>query len=138
VEIETTPADEERIEWMLLTRYPVHQLEDAQTVLEGEEIVSEVVALVRGWGEQGAVMLLALIDDGAVEDHYSFLSELRRSAERHAAVLAAVRDGAARGGEASATLLAEFKESEFDRDLEGLARMLWEDIFPPAWPALSR
>ncbi|HEX2570448.1 MAG TPA: transposase, partial [Polyangia bacterium] len=35
VEIETTPADEERIEWMLLTRYPVHQLEDAQTVLEG-------------------------------------------------------------------------------------------------------
>jgi hypothetical protein len=35
VEIETTPADEERIEWMLLTRYPVHKLEDAQTVLEG-------------------------------------------------------------------------------------------------------
>lgn len=35
VEIETTPADEEPIEWMLLTRYPVRKLEDAQTVLEG-------------------------------------------------------------------------------------------------------
>jgi len=34
-EVETTPAGEEPIEWMLLTTYPVHDVEDAKLVLFG-------------------------------------------------------------------------------------------------------
>lgn len=104
---------------------------------EGEEIVRDVVALIRGWGEEGAITVLDLIDRGEIEDDYSFLTELRQAAERHGRVLAAVRDGAARGGAASLALLTELNKSEFDRDLEGLGRLLRDEIFPPGWPDSS-
>jgi hypothetical protein len=104
---------------------------------EGEEIVRSVVALMSRWGEEGALAVLDLIDRGEIEDDYDFRSEIRRVAEQHGRVLAAVRDGAARGGAASSELLAELNKNEFDRDIEGLARLLMAEIFPPAWPDSS-
>jgi hypothetical protein len=104
---------------------------------EGEEIVRSVVALMRRWGEEGALAVLDLIDRGEIEDDYDFRSEIRRAAEQHGRVLAAVRDGAARGGAASSELLAELNKNEFDRDLESLARLLMDEVFPPAWPDSS-
>lgn len=100
----------------------------------GEEIVRSVVALMSRWGEEGALAVLDLIDRGEIEDDHSFRSEIRRLAEQHGRVLAAVRDGAARGGAASSELLAELNKNEFDRDLESLARLLMDEVFPPAWP----
>lgn len=104
---------------------------------EGEEIVHNVVALIKRWGEEGAIAVLGLIDCGEIEDDYSFCSEIRRAAERHDRVLAAVRDGAAREGVASSRLLAELNQGDFDRKLEGLARLLMDEIFPPGWPDSS-
>jgi Transposase DNA-binding/Transposase DDE domain len=49
VEIETTPSGEEPIEWMLLTRYPVQKLEDAQTVLEGYAARWRVEEFHKAW-----------------------------------------------------------------------------------------
>lgn len=112
---------------------------DAEGCLEpeAEEIVQAVIGLTRRWGPQGAVALLALIERGAVEGDYTFLSEIRRAAERHADVLAAVRAGVAQGGAASASVLKDLNDGEFDRDLEGLARRLMEDVFPPGWQGHS-
>jgi hypothetical protein len=89
------------------------------------------------WGEEGALAVLDLIDRGEIEDDYSFRSEIRRVAEQHGRVLTAVRDGAARGGAASSELLAELNKNEFDRDLESLARLLMNEVFPPTWPDSS-
>jgi hypothetical protein len=100
---------------------------------EGEEIVRSVVALMSRWGEEGTLAVLDLIDRGEIEDDYDFRSEIRRVAEQHGRVLAAVRDGAARGGVASSELLAELNKNEFDRDLESLARLLMAEIFRLSW-----
>lgn len=130
-----TPAFAEAIE-LIANRLPY---DDAEGCLEreAEEIVSEVTRLTRRWGADGAIALLGLVDRGEVEADYTFLSEIRRAAERHAEVLAAVREGAARGGSASASVLEDLNDGEFDRDLGGLARRLTEEVFPPQWPDRS-
>lgn len=101
---------------------------------EDEKIMDGVAALIGRWGEDGALAVLDLIDHGDVAAEYRFLVELRRAAERHDRVLAAIRDGAARGGAESSRLLEELDKDAFDRDLDGLARRLMDEIFPFAWP----
>lgn len=130
-----TPAFAEALA-LVANRLPYDEIESCLEP-EGEKIVRDVTGLIRRWGPEGAVAVLGLIDRGEVEDDYTFLSEIRQASERHGSVLAAVRDGAARGAAASTALLKELNDGEFDRDLAGLARRLTEDVFPPGWPEPS-
>jgi hypothetical protein len=101
---------------------------------EVEELARDVARQIDRWGEEGALAVLDLIDRGEVQDTDGFFGPLYRAAERHECVLAAIRNGAARGGAACSALLKELTADAFDRDLEGLACLLANEIFPPGWP----
>ena len=105
---------------------------------EGVAIVHIVERAMLRWGAEGAIAVLALLDRGEVEDDPTFTSLIEHAAVQHTSVRAAVEDAAAGGGRISDRILTQLEASDFDRDREGLARRLMENVFPANWEEILR
>lgn len=104
---------------------------------EGEAIVEIVNDCLRGWRQDGALAFLALVERDSIGDASTYQDELVRAAAAHHEVVVALHASAERGVRVAAEAVAQLAAQAFDRDLDGLARRLTEEVFPPGWPAAS-
>jgi hypothetical protein len=107
--------------------------EDNSLTAESEKVVKTIALLIRRWGPEGAIMVLDLMERGEVEDDPIVVNAVQGVAEQHTSVRAAVAERAARGGEVSSGILKDLNERQFERDLQGLALTLRQEIFPDGW-----
>lgn len=100
----------------------------------GEQLIDKAQRIFQRWGEPGVVVLLDMLETGAVEDDYVFKNAVKVTAANSPAFLELLRSRAEAADGVARELVEDMDEERQRKDLEGLAARFAAEIFPKEWP----